>query len=93
MQQTSIPINLNMTDLEVSLTEEALTKLSIEISEGDEEWLPVLATFIESKKLHYVVGFPWCPDEGDVEDEEEDWFVPGVVTEKDIDAARWKKSK
>lgn len=79
-------------EVEVRLTEDALKRADIELD--DDEWLPVMASFVESKKLHFIVALPWVPeDDGDLSAEEETWFIPTVVLEKDIEAMRFRKMR
>ena len=92
----AMPIELRETRLEIQLTDEAEKRIQIddiEIGENDNRWLRVLASFTQDKKLHFVIATPWVPDKGDPEGEEEHWFLPVTVTEKDVYASRFAKSK
>lgn len=84
------PIQLRKERLEVRLSEELLKKNDIELDE-DEEWMPVLASFVSGRRLFLVVAFPWIPEEGESEDDEREWFIPLTVSEKDVEAMRFRR--
>lgn len=93
----AMPIELRETRLEIQINDDAEKRIEIDdidIGENDEDrWLKVLATFMQDKKLYFVVATPWIPSKGDPEGEQESWFVPATVTEKDVYASRFVKSK
>lgn len=93
MTDPAVPIKIGYTDFEVQLTADAERKADIEVDEGEECWLPVLGTFIQDKKLKFVVGLPWIPEDGDPKEDEEDWFLPAVIADKDLYAMREKDEK
>lgn len=83
------PIKIQNTGLEVQLVEAAEQKLGIELEEDEEFWIPVLATYVQDKKLFLILALPWAPESGEPEGEEEAWFVPTTVTENEIYAAHF----
>jgi hypothetical protein len=84
-----VPVRLEKGGLEVRLTEEYQERQNIEL-DADEEWILVLTSCLEGTKMKYIVALPWFPEKGDAEGDELDWFVPTVVTDKDVDAVRWR---
>jgi len=83
------PIKLQSIGLEVQLTPDAETRFGIELEEDEELWMPVLATYVQDRKLSFVVAVPWAPESGEPEEEEEDWFLPATISEKEIYSARF----
>ncbi len=87
----AVPIKLGRSDLEVRLTDAALTKAGIEVDDDDaDEWYPILASYLDKGKVHFIVGVPWLPESGEPMGEEETWFIPTSITEKDVDAMRFR---
>ena len=83
------PIKLQNTGLEVQLAESAEEKYGLELEEDEEFWIPVLATYVQDKKLFLVLALPWAPESGEPEGEEAEWFAPTTVTENEIHSARF----
>lgn len=97
MTTGGMPIDLKETRFEVQLTEEAEKKAGIDdldVGEDDDNrWLKVLGSFIQDRKIHFIVALPWVPDRGEPEEDEKSWFIPFVVSGGDIFASRFAKSK
>ena len=88
-------IELRQTRMEVQLTDEAERRAGtddVDVGENDENrWMPVLATYIQDKKLHLVVATPWVAESSEDEGKNTDeWFLPFIVTDKDVYASRFK---
>ena len=84
----AMPIRFGRAQTELRLSDDAMQKAGIKLE--DNEWIPVIASYIDKKKLHFVIATPWFPDDDtDPQGEEADWFLPAVVSEKDVEAMRW----